>query len=76
MNNNKFFIVLPSDSSTKVYPENKTSSYTTNLPNEIRVDPSKWKVPLKEITFRHTVCPEKKYTLSKRILCLNKRFLC
>ena len=51
MSSDKFFIVLPSDSSMKVYPENKLSSYTTFIPSEIKVDPSKWEVALQEIQF-------------------------
>ena len=50
----KFFVVLPSDSSMEIYPENKLSNYTTNIPNEIKVDPSKWEVALQEIQFPHT----------------------
>ena len=54
MSSDKFFIVLPSDSSMKVYPENKLSSYTTFIPSEIKVDPSKWEVALQEIQFPHS----------------------
>ena len=50
----KFFVVLPSDSSMKIFPENKISNYTTAIPNEIKVDPSKWEVALQEIQFPHT----------------------
>ena len=54
MSSDKFFIVLPSDNSMKVYPENKLSSYTTFIPSEIKVDPWKWEVALQEIQFPHS----------------------
>ena len=38
----------------KVYHEKKLSSYTTFIPSEIKVDPSKWEVALQEIQFPHS----------------------
>ena len=32
-----FYLALPSDSSFRFFPENKTSSYTTKLPKEVAV---------------------------------------
>ena len=40
--------------STKVYPENTLSNFTTHIPGEIKVEPSKWQVALQEISFRHS----------------------
>ena len=42
----KFFVVLPSDSSMKIFPDNKISCYKTHFPNEIKVDPGKWEAAL------------------------------
>lgn len=53
MSGNQFFVVLPSDSSMDIFPENKTSSYKVNFPNGIAVDPEKWEVALQEIQFPH-----------------------
>jgi hypothetical protein len=53
MSSDQFFIVLPSNSSMSVYPDNKSSNFKVNLPSLINVDPSKWEVALQEIHFPH-----------------------
>lgn len=52
--NNQFFIVLPSNSSMDLYPNNKTSSFKVNLSNALMLDSTKWEVALSEIQFQHT----------------------
>lgn len=46
----QFYVRLPSNSSKDYYPKNKTSSYTTKLPDEIQLSGS-WEVGLKEIQY-------------------------
>ena len=52
--NNQFSIVLPSNSSMDLFPNNKTSSFKVNLPNNLELDSAKWEVALSEIQFEHT----------------------
>lgn len=47
----QFFLILPSDSSMNLYPDNKISSYKVNLPNPVNLDPARWQVALQEIQF-------------------------
>ena len=52
--NNQFFIILPSNSSMDLFPNNKTSNFKVNLPNNLELNCSKWEVALSEIQFQHT----------------------
>ena len=52
--NHKFHIVLPSNSSTKLYPNNKMSSFKVHLTNPLELDPTKWEVALSEIQLVHS----------------------
>lgn len=45
---NDFTIVLPSNSSVKWFPDNKTTNYSTKLPREVELN-GKWEVGLTEI---------------------------
>ena len=45
-----FNLILPSNNSTELYPENKASSFTTKLPEDINLN-GRWEVALKEIAF-------------------------
>ena len=45
-----FFIRLPSNSSINIYPENRTCSYVTKLPDEIHLT-GRWEIGLKEIQY-------------------------
>ena len=51
---NKFYVVLPSDSSMDVYPQNKVSHFKVNLTTMMNLDPDKWEVALQEIQFNHS----------------------
>ena len=46
----QFYIKLPSNSSTNVYPENRPYSYVTKLPDEIHLA-GRWEIGLKEIQY-------------------------
>ena len=52
--NNQFFIVLPSNSSMDLFPDNKTSNFKVHLSNNLELDSSRWEVALSEIQFQHT----------------------
>ena len=52
--NNIFYIVLPSNSSSHLFPDNKVSSFKVQLSNPLQLDPSKWEVALSEIQLAHT----------------------
>ena len=45
-----YYIRLPSNSSMAFYPENKTSSFTTKLPDELQLS-GQWEIGLKEIQY-------------------------
>ena len=48
----KFYLVLPSNSSMTLYPENTLADYTVNLSQPVTLDdPHKWEVGLAEIQF-------------------------
>ena len=47
--NDQFFLVLPSNSSMNIYPENKTAAYKVQLPHDLNLDVMKWEVGLSEI---------------------------
>ena len=49
----RFRIVLPSNSSMSIYPENKISSYTTQLANTLKLDAEKWEVAIVEFSYLH-----------------------
>ena len=53
MTQTQFFVVLPSNSSMKIYPDNRTSSFTVNLPKPLELDPAQWDVALSEIQYPH-----------------------
>ena len=46
-----FYIVLPSNSSMDLYPDNKTSSFKVNLATHLDLDIDKWEAALAEIQF-------------------------
>ena len=50
MNEDQFYIILPSDSSMTYFPDNTITHYTTQLPQEIRLQ-GRWAVALTEIQF-------------------------
>ena len=50
----RFYVVLPSNSSMDVFPDNKVSSFRVNLPHSLNLDPDKWEVALKEIQFSYS----------------------
>ncbi len=49
-----FYLTLTSDSSLKDYPENKTSTFTVNLPKSIMLNGS-WEMALVEFSYPHTI---------------------
>lgn len=53
MSTRQFSIILPSNSSMTMYPDNKTSNFKVKLPNPIELDISEWEVGLSEIQFPH-----------------------
>ncbi|GBM37872.1 hypothetical protein AVEN_193390-1 [Araneus ventricosus] len=48
-----FYVTLPSDSSLRYFPNNKISSFVTQLPSPIILE-GKWEVGLAEIIYPHT----------------------
>ncbi|GBN56404.1 hypothetical protein AVEN_182660-1 [Araneus ventricosus] len=48
-----FYVTLPSDSSLHYFPNNKISSFVTQLPAPIHLE-GKWEVGLAEIIYPHT----------------------
>ena len=54
MSENEFFIVLPSNASLDLYPDNTTSCYTTHLHKEIKLE-GRWRVGLSEVIIPHTI---------------------
>lgn len=53
MNRDQFYLVLPSDSSLELYPENTTSRFLAHLPRQISLT-GDWSVALSEITYPQT----------------------
>lgn len=53
MNDNQFYLVLPSNVKTIDNTSNKTSHYTTHLPSSLVLDRS-WEVALMEISYPHS----------------------
>lgn len=53
MKDRQFFIVLPSDSSMKFFPDNKTTHFITQLPRQINLT-GEWAVALTEIQYPQT----------------------
>jgi hypothetical protein len=50
----EFYIVLPSNACSNIYPSNKASKYTVSWQNPIILDEvKKWKVAMTEISFNH-----------------------
>lgn len=49
----QFYMVLPSNSSMSIYPDNKISSFKVNLSTPLNLDASRWEVALQEIQFPH-----------------------
>ena len=54
MSENEFFIVLPSNASLDLYPDNTTGCYMTHLQKEVKLF-GKWSVGLAEIFVPHTI---------------------
>ena len=48
-----FYLTLPSNSSTDVYPDNTLANFKTKLPNRIELD-GRWEVGLVEMQYPHT----------------------
>ena len=46
-----FYLMLPSNSSMDVFPNNTLSNFKVNLSQPINIDPHKWEVGLAEIQF-------------------------
>ena len=59
MKKDQFFVVLPSNSSMHVYPENTTTHFATYLPRQIELD-GEWEVALTEIQIPMTMYHLKK----------------
>ena len=51
MNENVFYLTLPSDSSMNIYRDNKISSFCVNLPNPLELDSNSWKVGIVELIY-------------------------
>lgn len=72
---NQFYMILPSNSSMKVYPENTTSCYVTKLPQEINLH-GLWEVGISEIhfprSFLHLRKEERDITMISSISPLHK----
>ena len=49
----QFYIILPSNSSMDIYPDNKICNFKVHLANPLKLKPSKWEVGLSEIQFPH-----------------------
>ena len=49
----EFYVTLPSNSSMRYFPDNKTSNFLTKLPRTLRLD-GEWEVDLAEIDYPHT----------------------
>ena len=52
--------VLPSNSSLRIFHENKTSSYKVQLPHHLELDITKWEVALSQFQF-----PNNFYTIQE-----------
>ena len=51
--NDQFYVILPSNSSMDIYPDNKISNFKVYLANPLQLDSAKWEVGLSEIQFPH-----------------------
>ena len=49
----QFYVILPSTSSSQLFPDNKLSSFTTNLHTPLRLN-GDWEVALVEINYPRT----------------------
>jgi len=49
----QFYIVLPSNSSMDIFPNNNIANFTVNLPAPLELDPTQWEIGLSEIQFPH-----------------------
>ena len=49
----EFYVMLPSNSSMKYFPDNKTSNFVTKLSRTLQLD-GEWEVGLAEIDYPHT----------------------
>ena len=49
----ELYVMLPSNSSTQYFPDNKTSNFLTKLPRTLQLD-GEWEVGLAEIDYPHT----------------------
>ena len=60
MSSDDFYVVLPSNTETSVFPNNKTSDYEIPLPRALEFGTSTWEVALVEIFYPFTwenICP-------------------
>ena len=68
--NEKFYLVLPSNSSLNIFQENKTSSYKAQLPYPLELDITKCEVALSQIQF-----PNNFYTIRNGRNVIIKQYL-
>lgn len=54
MSSNDFYIVLPSNTQTSVFPGNKTSNYEIPLPKALEFGTATWEVALVEVHYPHS----------------------
>lgn len=69
--NDQFFVVLPSNSSMHVYPDNTTTHFSTYLPQQINLDGA-WSVALTEIQIPMTMYHINK---KKKIIYMKEEYL-
>ena len=63
MKKDQFFVILPSNSSMHVYPDNTTTHFATYLPRQIELY-GEWEVALTEIQIPMTMYHLKKIKIS------------
>jgi hypothetical protein len=56
MDEDNFYITLPSNASMHIYPENTLAQYVTHLPNRIELGYDRWEVALTEIMYTNRFC--------------------
>ena len=71
--NDQFYVILPSNSSMDIYPDNKIPNFKVYLANPLQLDSAKWEVGLSEIQFPHLWynIREGKNIIEKQILNLH-----
>ena len=74
MEEDRFYVTLPSNASMKLYPNNTLARYTTQLPNRIELGYEHWEVALTEILY-----PPRFYNIVGkeawiRVICQSSKF--